>query len=195
VQGIIQMQSGTPYTIVTSNANYDFNGDGSGFDRLDRPAAGYSPYNGVSRKRYIAGVFGSTAPIGPNTLNLPTTLTAAQAVFLPRGLQPVNSCYYPGKTGTVRQLAGRPCFSEGDSGRNTLRGPGSQNVDASLFKTFALPSFSSISPKFEFRAEAFNLLNRTNLQQIDNSFDSTTFGRATATFDAREFQFAAKLIF
>jgi len=34
-----------------------------------------------------------------------------------------------------------------------------------------------------------------NLQQVDNNFDSTTFGHATSAFDAREFQLALKLVF
>ncbi|MGI8745528.1 MAG: TonB-dependent receptor domain-containing protein [Bryobacteraceae bacterium] len=195
LQGIIQMQSGTPYTVVTTNANYDFNGDGSSGDRPDAPAAGASPYNGVGRQQYLNGVFGPSTPIGANSLNLPTTLTLAQSHFFPAGFQPANACYAAGKTGAVRQLAGRPCFAEGNLGRNTFRGPGYQDVDASLFKNFRLPWFGSEPAKLQFRVEVFNLLNRVNLQQVDNSLDSATFGRATSAFDAREFQFALKLVF
>ena len=194
LQGIIQMQSGTPYTVVTSNGNYDFNGDGAGTDRPDAPAGGGAQYNGLSRRQFINGVFGSSTPIGPNSLNLPVTMTAAQAVFFPTGFQPVGACYAAGKTGAARQLAGRPCLTEGNLGRNTFRGPGYQGVDASLFKNFRVPWLRE-SAKLQFRAEVFNLLNRVNLQQVDNGLDSATFGRVTSAFDAREFQFALKLIF
>ena len=195
LQGIIGAQSGTPYTAVTNSGNFDFNGDGSGADRPDAPAAGYGAYNGVSRQKYLAGVFGPNSAIGANSLNLPATMTAAQGVFLPNGLRPANDCYVAGKTGPIRSLAGRPCYSEGTLGRNTFRGPGFQGVDASLFKNFRLPWFVAEGAKLQFRAEAFNLLNRVNLQQVDNNLDSTTFGHATSAFDAREFQLALKLVF
>jgi hypothetical protein len=47
----------------------------------------------------------------------------------------------------------------GDLGRNTLRGPGFADLDFSLFKNIA---FSQEKYKFQFRAEAFNILNHTN---------------------------------
>ena len=47
----------------------------------------------------------------------------------------------------------------GNLGRNTLRGPGIQEFDASLFKNW--PLFHERS-SLQFRAEAFNVLNRAN---------------------------------
>ncbi|MDQ2945344.1 MAG: TonB-dependent receptor [Acidobacteriota bacterium] len=192
LQGIMSMQSGTPYTVSTSSALNDFNGDGSGSDRPDAPVGG--KYNGIPKQQYISGVFGSTTTaIGANTLGLPPTMSVAQAIFFPSGILPANSCYAQGKTGTVRQLPGRPCFSEGNLGRNTFRNPGYAGVDGSLFKNFRIPRWET--GKLQFRAEGFNLLNRVNLQSVDPSFDSGTFGRSTAAFDARELQLALKLIF
>jgi hypothetical protein len=52
-----------------------------------------------------------------------------------------------------------PLGELGDLGRNTLRGPGLEETDLSLFKNFA---FAGERYKLQFRAEAFNLLNHTN---------------------------------
>ena len=49
----------------------------------------------------------------------------------------------------------------GNVGRNTLRGPGSQQVDVSMFKKFAMPYKEGHS--LEFRAEAYNLFHHANL--------------------------------
>ena len=50
----------------------------------------------------------------------------------------------------------------GNAGRNLLRGPGIHNWDMSLFKTFA----ASDRVNVQFRAEAFNLFNHTNLDAV-----------------------------
>ncbi len=80
----------------------------------------------------------------------------------------------------------------GNLGRNTFRGPGYSNVDASIFKTFTMPH----ETKLEFRAEAFNLFNRVNLYLPNANLASTfNFGKSTAAFPARNMQLALKFIF
>jgi hypothetical protein len=79
----------------------------------------------------------------------------------------------------------------GTVGRNTMRGPGVVNLDLSLFRTFKLNDTFNL----QFRAEAFNLFNRVNLQRPNGNLASGTFGRSTQAFAAREIQFALKLIF
>jgi hypothetical protein len=74
---------------------------------------------------------------------------------------------------------------------NTFGGPGYADVDTSIFKNFRLAERA----KLQFRAEFINVLNRVNLQQVDPSFDSATFGRSKLAFDAREIQFALKVVF
>ena len=54
----------------------------------------------------------------------------------------------------------------GDAGRNIIRGPGFQNWDLSLFKTFPLNERYS----FEFRAEFFNVWNHLNPQLVPGRF-------------------------
>ena len=68
--------------------------------------------------------------------------------------------------GNASNYINTACFSWpalgqlGNLGRNTLRGPGLEEYDFSLFKNFRLGERA----KLQFREEAFNLLNRANFQ-------------------------------
>jgi hypothetical protein len=90
--------------------------------------------------------------------------------------------------------------SFGNVGRNTLRGPGYQTWDLSIFKTFQTTERSHL----EFRAEFFNIANHTNFllaksgpQESNNStvFGSDQFGILTAARPPRQVQFALKFAF
>ena len=82
-------------------------------------------------------------------------------------------------------------------GRAQFNGPWYFNWDAGLIKNVPL----SESMRLQFRAEAFNVLNRTNFFIADNSgifdIDSTTFGQIqpTANFGPRIMQFAVRFEF
>ena len=54
----------------------------------------------------------------------------------------------------------------GNAGRNIIRGPGFQNWDLSIFKTFPVSERYS----FEFRAEFFNVWNHLNPLLVPNKF-------------------------
>ena len=93
-----------------------------------------------------------------------------------------------------------PFGSFGNVGRNTLKGPGYQIWDLSIFKNFQ----TSEKTKLEFRAELFNIANHTNFllsksgpQESNNStvFGSDQFGILTAARPPRQIQFALKFSF
>jgi carboxypeptidase family protein len=89
-----------------------------------------------------------------------------------------------------------PGAYEGNLGRNTFRGPNFQEVDFSVFKEFQLGS--NEGRRLEFRAEGFNIFNRTNLEMPIANFNganSSQFGQATRTYFPREIQFAMKFYF
>jgi hypothetical protein len=66
--------------------------------------------------------------------------------------------------GTEGSAFGRPAAGTfGNLPRNELRGPGWWNVDASLFKRFALGARADL----EFRVEVQNLFNHINLNNPD----------------------------
>jgi hypothetical protein len=99
------------------------------------------------------------------------------------------------------------CFNlRGNSGRNSVIGPGTSNLDFSIFKNNYIPR---ISERFnlQFRAEIFNILNHANfavpvLPTNTDIFDSGgNLNRDSAgaikstTTDSRQLQFALKIIF
>jgi hypothetical protein len=77
-----------------------------------------------------------------------------------------------------------------------VRGPGMCTVDASLFKNFNVTE----SKRFEFRAEAFNLMNTPTFDIPGLTVGSATFGVVAATQSTtlahpRNMQFALRFIF
>jgi hypothetical protein len=81
----------------------------------------------------------------------------------------------------------------GDVGRGTLRGPSFFNTDLSAFKKIAMPYKESHS--LEFRAEAFNALNKVNLGNPTTNRSSGQFGRIVSAGDPRILQFGLRYAF
>lgn len=75
----------------------------------------------------------------------------------------------------------------------SIHGPGFQNVDLSLFKSFV----TSESTQFEFRAEFFNAFNQANFNAPSSYIGSSgSFGKVYGTVgDPREVQLALKFYF
>ena len=82
-------------------------------------------------------------------------------------------------------------FVIGNSSRNPVRGPGLQNADLMLGKTFRVTERVSL----EFRAEVFNVSNTPPLNDPNGSFGSAAFGTITSAGNPRDFEFAVKLRF
>jgi len=73
-------------------------------------------------------------------------------------------------------LAANTCANiRGNLGRNTIIGPGLFNVDFSVFKNNRIPKISE-SANLQFRAEFFNILNRTNFAPASNLSRSMRMG-------------------
>jgi hypothetical protein len=96
----------------------------------------------------------------------------------------------------------------GDSGRNFLRNPNRTNFDMSIFKHFAIRESIAV----EFRAEAYNVFNHTQLGYINgdggsgasnssnlnsgtSSTDSSNFLQVLTAHNPRILQLGAKFIF
>mgnify|MGYP000042663295 CR=1 FL=1 len=79
----------------------------------------------------------------------------------------------------------------GNAMRNSVRGPKLYQFDMGLHKQFAITERMGL----QFRFEAFNLFNRTNLAFADSNRTSANFGRLQNQFPSRELQFALKFIF
>jgi hypothetical protein len=76
---------------------------------------------------------------------------------------------------------------------NALRGPGRQNWNLSLFKSFLFNE--ERGSRLEFRAEFFNAFNHTEFNNVSTTFSSGNFGAITSAHDPREIQLGLKLYF
>ena len=132
---------------------------------------------GASQARPSVGG-GTTSPFIPGV-----TFGVANVCLTNSGSQFV----IPGLT-----TAGAGC--DGSLGRNAFTSPNFFQVDMRISRRIPLGERF----KIDVIADSFNLLNRTNIAAVNQLCDPTagstcTAGQPTASFDARQFQFALKL--
>jgi Carboxypeptidase regulatory-like domain len=176
---IATVQSGRPFTVwCGSTPSNVVNGVNRGCDyNQDAGGGSVGPPQGGYYDR-------PNAPLTP----IPTTF--AQSDFINGLFNPsIFPVPVPGHDGTL--------------GRNTFRGPRYTGFDASIGRTFPL---IRERVTLQVRAEAFNLLNKTNLYlpntdlslalKADGTYSTTSiFGKSTAAFDPRSMQFSARVTF
>jgi hypothetical protein len=91
----------------------------------------------------------------------------------------------------TKAFAVAPYGTFGNAGRDILSGPGLATIDFSIVKNTRVTERLNV----QFRAEFFNLLNRTNFNLPDNFVGSPTFGQITSAQDPRRLQLALKVLF
>ncbi len=124
--------------------------------------------------RSLSGVGNDYADVVPN-------VNPARPAGVSRISQYFNTlAFVPAATGTF-----------GNEHRNSLRGPGYEDVDASLFKDL----FTESRIHGQFRAEVFNALNHTNLANPVSTVSAGNNGQITTANSPRVFQFGAKILF
>ncbi len=82
----------------------------------------------------------------------------------------------------------------GNAGTGIIRGPALMVLDAAFYKEFHWTE----SRYFEFRAEAFNVLNHTNFTAVNTTYNGSTtgaFGTVTGAADPRILEFAGRIHF
>ena len=79
--------------------------------------------------------------------------------------------------------------TQGTAGRNTVRGPGTERVDASVSKRFPINK-----SRIEFRWEIFNLLNHANFGNPDLNISNATVGTITTADDGRTMQLGLRFV-
>jgi hypothetical protein len=132
-----------------------------------------------------------------STYNVPDRVLG-QSMYLPnRG---VDGFFNPAaftQPGQVLNAAGKPITLFGNLARRAGRGPGTKNLDFSVFRNFAIRE----SLRLQFRAEAFNITNTPAFfLPAANSpvltMGNSSFGLLTASSAlARQIQFGLKLYF
>ena len=133
---------------------------------------------GASQARPSVGVGNTTSPFIPGvTFGVANVCLANDGT--PFNIPPITS-------------AGGGC--NGNLGRDAFRTPGFFQVDMRFGKRIPLGE----RLRLDLLADAFNLFNRTNIAAVNQLCDPSvgttcTAGQPTASYDARQFQFALKL--
>jgi len=81
----------------------------------------------------------------------------------------------------------------GTARKDTVRGPGFQHFNLSLFKD--IPLTPGEGTKLQLRFESFNTFNHTNFTGIDSSSGDGNFGSVTSDFDFRVLELGGKITF
>ena len=135
---------------------------------------------------FTISVFGDTANagtvLGENPIRANLT---GQPIFGP-GTRTAAEWFNPAA------FAAPPAYTFGDVGRNSVYGPPLRTLDITLVRTFRLTENAS----FEFRGEAFNVLNMVNLGTPNRFVNEPQFGTITmAMTPPREMQLSARVSF
>src|SRR6185437_15688250 len=137
----------------------------------------YSVYSGVANS-----LTGPTTNSGTNDLadRVPGTSTAR-----PAGASKLQE-YFNTAAFTTNALG-----TFGDSGRNSMTGPGAWTWDLGVVKSFPITSRVA----FRLRGEAFNVLNHTNFSLPVAKFTNNSFGEILSAGDPRVLQLAGRITF
>ncbi|HUA58646.1 MAG TPA: TonB-dependent receptor [Verrucomicrobiae bacterium] len=112
-------------------------------------------------------------------------LAPGQPLYLSTG----NPIYYLNPAAYSVPLYTQPF---GNTPRNSVKTPAVYETDLGLHKNFPITE----SRYLQFRAEAFNLLNKTNFATVSGTnSNSSSFGIFNATFPARQLQMALRMVF
>jgi Carboxypeptidase regulatory-like domain len=130
--------------------------------------------------------YGATTQASVSSLTTPRPNLTGVSFYLATG----NPIYYLNPAAFSVPSYTQPW---GTAARNMVRAPAFYNLDFGLHKNFAILSEARY---LQFRAEAFNLLNKTNFSPPGTlSANSSGFGVFSSSFPARQVQLALKLIF
>jgi hypothetical protein len=135
---------------------------------------------------FTISVFGDTANSGTVLGENPVRANATDQPIFGPGTHKADKWFNPAA------FAAPPAFTYGNVGRNSVYGPGMQTLDLALARAFRLGEKAN----FQFRAEAFNALNKTNLGTPNRFVNTPQFGTITmAMTPGREIQLSARLSF
>ncbi|MBM3755968.1 MAG: TonB-dependent receptor [Acidobacteria bacterium] len=139
---------------------------------FDRSGA---PFSLLANSNNAFGTLNNRINSVPGSIN--RTRSGSQWFSLTPGVNPAQIVPAAGQTGTL--------------GRNTEQAPNFANLNLSLQKDIRLTEHFNA----QFRAEAFNTLNRANYDAPINNLGNALFGRILTASEARQFQLMLKVVF
>jgi len=210
LSGILNAHTGFPWTpLYNFQGANDFPGVGDPVFNFGGPGAGGSSSNsGNQAGQYMPAAY--NGGFKPNYGSSVSTTGGGSGFFTPPNLSggvlfpclfpnpPASLC--PGGQRPLGPLPTRPGIA-----RNSFTGPGYFDVDATLSKSFGLPTMKVLGEgaKFEIRANFYNLFNKLNLngnnQQwtggIMADINNAHFGESQTALGARVIEMQARFSF
>lgn len=204
ISGILNTHTGYPWTpqynfqgqndsAVLGNNSFDpvFSfGQNSGGSSSDAGNGAFLPakYNGGLKPN-----FRSNSTVNASGLFTPPTVVAG--TLFPCLFPNPDPVVCPAGQQGLGPLPTRPGIA-----RNSFRGPGYFDVDATLSKSFGLPNTKLLgeAAKLEFRANFYNLFNKLNLAGHDNimsDIQNPNFGESNGALGARVIEMQARFSF
>jgi len=113
---------------------------------------------------------------------------------------PLYACTFPNPSAATcpgGQVPLGPIPQAPGIARNSFRGPGYFDIDATLSKSFGLPRLRVLgeNAKFEIRANFYNLFNKVNLTNIQANITDIHFGEAQNALSGRTVELQARFNF
>jgi hypothetical protein len=169
VAGVLLAQSGTPFNVVCNGRPFTPVRDAAGAI-VGNTGCDYNADNELAGDRPNAPSFGTTIS------------NRSDDDFLAGVFRPAD--FGVPAPGTIGNLP-----------RNAFRGPGYFNVDLSLIKSFQVGWFTNDNATLQFRVEAFNALNTTNLENPVANMSDPLFGRSISALAGRILQLSGRIQF
>jgi hypothetical protein len=196
VSGILNAHSGFPWTPVYNNNEIT-----NGFD----PVFNFGKFAGGSSGDAGSGNLLPAAYLGgfqPNYRSNASNPNGGQQFFTPPTAPPgtLFACLFPNPP-AAQCPAGQQGFGPLPTApgfhRNIFTGPGYFDVDATLSKSFGLPTMKIIgeNARLEFRANFYNLFNKLNLYNPQPDVKNVHFGEAQDVLGSRVIELQARFSF
>ena len=180
VSAIYALNSGLPLTVSESGGSQINYGLPAGVNSVFNN----STNGGVATDNAGLSALGNTnAGIRPNQIGNPNNGYGTK----------IHNKFYTSPWFYTGAFAAAPPTSivPGTAKRGTIEGPGFNRLDLGIYRNFRI--YDRLN--FQFRAEAFNAPNHTNVNTVTTTATSASFGEVLGYRDARILQFAGKFTF
>ena len=196
ISGILNAHTGFPWTPVYNLGDLD-----GGLDPVYNfgPGAQGSTSNAGNGQILPAAYLGG---FKPDYRSNATVATGGNAFFTAPNVSGgvLFACLFPNPDPVACPLGQQsvgPLPTAPGIHRGIFTGPGYFDVDATLSKSFGLPTFKIIgeNAKIEFRANFYNLFNHLNLYNPQNNINDQHFGEAQNALGSRTIEIQARFSF
>jgi hypothetical protein len=176
------VNSGLPITVASSGALPVVYTPG-----ITAPATPNNPSNIINDNAGLSLLGNTNGGLRPNQVGDPQKANGVALKTSKKYLSPTTPFFNTSAFAATDPNSNIP----GTAQRGSILGPGFNRADLGIFRNFRI--YENVV--FQFRGEAFNVANHTNVQSIGTSATTSTFGQVTGYRDARILQLAGRVTF